>query len=288
MCKYIFLFLLGACLFTAKAQLINPSFEQTDSLGNIAGWTLAQGKLNRFSVVSFGVIPFTASNGNYFILLESDTTTLPVKRALFEQRFSFNDTPGSISLNYLYIPENTSQRADITTLFTRWNGTQRDTILYKNDTIPVVANGNAIPIQWNVYAGNLKGSYRSALLPDSGWIRLSNTDNTVPGKNIRLFADNITFGKWMVGLAEQTAAPQVSVFPNPASEHLVVAVNAEQQPDHFLLTAISGKQFVISGYGVTAGHQYSIPVREIPDGLYSLAVMKNSTQLYRHMIFIKH
>jgi hypothetical protein len=283
----IFSLLFIGCLLTAKAQLPNASFELTDSLGNTDGWNLAQGKISRFSVINFGVLPFTAAHGNYFILLESDTATLPVKRALFEQTAAFNDTPGSVYLNYLYIPENTAQHAEITLFFSKWNGTQRDTILYKNDTIPVVANGNTIPIQWNVYSANLKSSYRVAMLPDTAWIRISNTDNIVPGKNIKLFADNITFGKWAVGLKEQ-AANVVNIFPNPASAFLTVNTGSTQSASRFLLIDITGRQLAIPNYTRSADHEYIVPVQDVPDGLYTLAIMDETTVLHRQLIFIKH
>lgn len=283
----ILLLLFAGCLLTAKAQVYNASFEATDTIGNIDGWNLSQGKLSRFSVVNFGVIPFTAANGSYFILLESDTATLPAKRALFESRFAFTDTPGSIYLNYLYIPENTAQHAEITLFFSKWNGTQRDTVLYKNDTIPVVANGNNIPIQWNVYSASLDSSYRTAALPDTAWIRLSNTDNTVPGKNLRLFADNITIGKWAVGLKDY-AASVVNIFPNPVASLLTVKTGNTQTADRFVFTDMTGRQFAVTAYGQDTEHEYTIPVQHIPDGVYALAILNNETMLHRQLILIKH
>jgi hypothetical protein len=271
-------------MLTAEAQLINPSFEQTDSIGAISDWKLTQGKISRYSVINLGVIPFTASNGNYFILLESDTSTLPVKKALFEQQYALSDTPGSMYMDYLYIPENTSQHAEITLFFSKWNGSQRDTILFKTDTIPVIANGSIIPIQWNTYSANLKDLYKQVILPDTAWIRLSNTDN--PGKNIKLFADNISFSKWTVGLTEPETN-LVNIFPNPASDRLTIFTNGTAKPDRFLLVDITGKQFAIEAYTISAD-QYSISVNKVPDGLYSFVMMSNNTPLHRKLILVKH
>lgn len=283
--KSILSFLL-ICLFTASnAQVINPSFEATDSAGKIAGWTSVQGKITRLVAAQFGSIPFTASHGNYFILLETDTGALPVKPALLEQTFAFADTPSSFYLDYLYIPENTSQHASFSLLFTRWSGTQRDTVMYTHDTIPVVANGNSIPIQWNTLSVNLENAYRSAALPDSAWISFSNDNSTAPGRQIRLYMDHIIFGKWAVGLDERliTAA---RVYPNPATDHLVVKSTEDLENALMMLTDISGRQ-----YRITVHHSVAdgcvVPLSGIPEGMYFFSINHSGRMIYHKPVYIR-
>jgi hypothetical protein len=278
-------FLLTCSLFTAKAQLLNPSFENTDSLGNIDGWSLTQGKMSKHSVLTFGAVPFTAAQGNYFISLRSDTLVVPAERALFEQHCAFTDTPGSIYMNYLFIPENTDQRAQIELLLTKWNGGQRDTVLFISDTIAVVANGNNILIQWNTWSETLTGQYRMAILPDSAHVTLSNSDNTLPGKNLTLFADNITLSRWAVGLNE-TQMLQATLFPNPTSDLLTIRTDGIQEIAQFMLTDITGKQFAVAHDSFGNG-EYTIRVNAIPDGLYTLTMLGTHYPLHKQVL-IKH
>ena len=78
---------------SAFAQLQNPSFEQTDTTGRLSAWKLKQGNLTKLSAITFGAIPFTAFEGNYFALLESDTLQPSIKNGILEQIVSFADSP---------------------------------------------------------------------------------------------------------------------------------------------------------------------------------------------------
>jgi hypothetical protein len=186
--------LIGLLLLSLQgwAQLANPSFEQTDSTGAIANWQSLQGKTTRVTVEQFGILPFTAFHGNYFIKLESDTN--PIKVARFTQTFAFADTPASFYLHHLYLPENTNQTAGVQLLMTKWNGTSRDTVLFIRDSVHVVANGSQVPIQWNTFGTNLSNRYLLAQLPDTATIELTN-DLTATGTQIKWYVDALSFGQ---------------------------------------------------------------------------------------------
>jgi hypothetical protein len=266
----------------AFAQLQNPSFEQTDSTGKFLSWE-ANGKTTQITTAQFGVIPFTPYNGNYFSLLESDTQTINTKRGIFEQTFAFADTPGSFSLQYLYLPQTIAQHAQVQLYFSTWNGTSRDTILYIKDTLGLVTkNDTIIPIQWNTFAVTLKGNYRMNSLPDSAWIELQNDNSITPGKNVKLYLDHLQFGKWAVGLAEKHALT-FKVYPNPADD--ILFVKSDQKFSNCVFTSVDGKQFTPE---IKHAHgEVILSLFDIPNGLYILTLQTNSI-IYHKRILISH
>jgi hypothetical protein len=268
----------------ACAQLRNPSFELTDSTGMLANWKIQQGKLTKLSAIQFGAIPFTAFEGNYFALLQSDTSWPVVKAGIIEQQFVFADTPKSISINNLYLPENTSQHARLQLVFTKWNGSSRDTVLFLSDTLPVIADGNTIPIQWNAFNRTLSSLYRNASLPDSAWIRITN-DDTQTGKTVRLYLDHIRWSKWPVGLNEKQSL-RFNVYPNPA--HTQLTVQFSSIPEHCTLRLIrlSGQQ--VASFTIEQPlHTYEWNTAEISSGLYILQLISGLT-VSQQLITIQH
>lgn len=283
MFKILYSILLFSIHISAFAQLLNPSFEQTDSTGNLVAWNINQGKLTKLSAVNFGAFPFTAFHGNYFALLQSDTLSTTVKNGIIQQSFSFVDTPKSISINNLYLPENTSQHAQFILLFTRWNGTSRDTVLYVSDTLPIITQGNSIPIQWNVFNKTLTPYYRSATLPDSATLTIVNDDSET-GKTVGLYIDNIQFGKWPVGLKENTSF-NFSLYPNPANNRVIIQTNAEK-PDAVRLITLSGHEKTPSYYEIQPG-LYELHTAGLADGLYIIQLISHSA-ISQQIIRIQH
>lgn len=266
------------------AQLLNPSFEQTDSTGAMVNWKVLKGKLTKLSAVNFGAIPFTASEGNYFVLLQSDTLPLPIKAGTFEQAFAYADTPNNISLNNLFIPENTAQHARIKLLFTKWNGSSRDTVLFFNDTLPIIAQGTSIPIQWNTFNQTLTTFYRNQLLPDSAFISITNDDSQT-GKTIRLYLDDIRFGRWPVGL-DETHRLSFSVFPNPAHTQLTIQTVAMREVYTVNIISLSGQHTTTIEVNPLQ-NEYQLNTSDFPSGLYVLQLVSRST-LSQQLITIQH
>ncbi len=268
------LILFGILTIAAKAQFHNPSFELSDSANTLVSWNIEQEKVSKLSVAQFGIVPFTAAQGNYFALLETDTLQLPNRKAILTQTYALTDTPKSISLQYLYIPESNIQHATISLLFTKWNGSNRDTIQFLNDTIPVVANGNAVLLQWNKYAVNL--SYRSANLPDTATIQFSNDDSNT-GKNIRLYLDDIQFDRWLVGITEEPNWT-FNLYPNPASTYFTIEGNEMEDVKLFTL---DGKQVLYEQ------HPSTVMLNNIPEGIYICAVTHKSGAVARKLLVIQ-
>jgi hypothetical protein len=276
----IILFLLSSTLL--KAQLQNPSFEQTDTLGTLSNWRLTQGKATQMTSIQFGVIPFTPYQGNFFVLLESDTLTPTTKRATLEQTFVYADTPGNIAFHYFYIPKSLDQHGQIVLLFTSWNGFSRDTVLYLKDTITAVADSNSIRIQWNVYAKTLKGLYRTSTLPDTAMIIFKNDDAPIAGKDIRLYLDDLHFGQWATGLSEQTLS-DILVYPNPA--HEILFISCPDPYADYSLTDITGA--VVKPESTIEQNGLRLNLRSIPSGLYFLQ-LKNAQSIFTKRILINH
>jgi hypothetical protein len=276
--------LIGLLLLSLQgmAQMSNPSFEQTDSTGAIANWQLLQGKATRVTVEQFGIIPFTAFAGNFFTKLESDTDNAPVKAARFVQTFPLADTPASFYLHHLYLPENTNQTAGIQLLMTKWNGASRDTILYVIDSVPAVANGNQVPIQWNRFGTTLRNRYLLAQLPDTATLELTN-NRSATGTQIRWYVDDLSFGKWPVGINEVQTKLVMEVYPNPASEQILVKL---PQPSAALeLRTLQGLQLTVPMETLTDG-TCIINTQSLPNGLYVLYAPSDPN--LRELICIQH
>lgn len=269
MFKQLLLTLLFSLPVYVFAQLQNLSFETIDTTGRLSFWQVKQGKLSKFSVVNFGALPFTAFQGNYFALLESDTFSSPLKKGIIEQSSAFTDTPQSIILRNLYIPENTAQHAELTLLLSKQNGTTRDTILFMRDTLPIVANGNTIPIQWNTFSKTLSPFYRSKQLPDSAFISITN-DNTQTGKTIRCYIDALSFGKWPVGLQEVSAL-SFRLFPNPATNKLTIRTES-LDPVTIRIISICGSEQMVESTDVQPGN-IELNIEDLPSGLYIVQLL---------------
>ncbi|MES2780972.1 MAG: T9SS type A sorting domain-containing protein [Bacteroidota bacterium] len=284
MFKILFSILLLSLTTTAFAQLLNPSFEQTDSTGALSDWKVTQGNFTKLSAVTFGAIPFTAFEGNYFTLLESDTLNTPIKAGTLEQSFVYADTPKNISINNLFIPENTAQHARIKLLFTKWNGTSRDTVLYLNDTLPIIAEGTSIPIRWNTYTQTLTTFYRNQQLPDSAIISITNDDSQT-GKSIRLYLDNIRFGKWPVGMTELQPFT-FQLFPNPAQDRLTIQASKITDPLTIRIISLSG-QTLETLKMEEPSDRYEVNTSGFASGLYVLQIL-SQVAVSQQLITIQH
>lgn len=207
-------------LSLAIAQPSNPSFEWVDSTGATSFWQLEQGKVTRYSVLQFGSLPFTPSNGNYFVSLETDTTNAPIA-CVFKQSFAVSDTIRKIGFDYLYLPQTSLQRAGFTAIATKWNGAQQDTLFTLTDGLAPVTDNNVVLLQWNAY----ETTWPLAATADTIHLQFTNDIDNAPGKQVRLLLDNVRVGKFPVGLETIESNPSFDLFPNPASTQVNITSN---------------------------------------------------------------
>ncbi|MCU0441651.1 MAG: T9SS type A sorting domain-containing protein [Bacteroidia bacterium] len=214
------LFVCKAMLSLAIAQPTNPSFEWADSTGATAFWQLKQGKVLRYSVLQFGSLPFTPSNGNYFVSLETDTTNAPIA-CVFQQSFAVSDTIRKIEFDYLYLPQTSLQRAGFKATGTKWNGGQQDTLFTFTDSLAPVTDSNAVLLQWNPYQTTLPFNSTA----DTIHLQFTNDIDNAPSKQVRLLVDHVRVGKFPVGLETIKSSLSFDVFPNPASTQVNITSN---------------------------------------------------------------
>lgn len=267
MIKYtLLIFLLP---FAAIAQVQNPSFEQSDSLGNTVHWTLAQGRLTRWSARSFNGIPFTAADRNFFIELQSDTQAT-VKHAIFGQSFPVSAIDKSVYVNFLLLTADTSVYAGLTYTATKWNGTQRDTITSVTHPIKAVLNGNFIPVQWNNFSANTLATAQA----DSAHIQITNGLNAPNYKNAVLFIDNLTLKTWPTSIAEINKPNTIQLYPNPASDWLNISgiESATQAKIYDQLGQL------IEQYNLSSNHQ-TIDISNLKNGWYYIQFNNASSSI---------
>jgi hypothetical protein len=254
----------------AQSQLVNPSFEQIDTLQQLRGWSLSQGKQTLFSALTINGVPLVAAHGNYFILLAPDTSTPQIKPAILRQQSAFISRPQQITLEYFYIPQALNQRAGITLMFSKWNAGRRDTILYLNDTLPFDAPDGRIPIKWNQYGKTLTPFYRSTLSPDTALLQLTNETEPATGKDVKLFIDDIRFGPWALGLT-YAGKHKIRAYPNPAN-HVFYIRYIDEEVQTVQLIDVLGKMYSLPIIHVA--DEIKADVSTIENGMYWIKVNK--------------
>jgi hypothetical protein len=190
------------------------SFEP-DSLG-YTGWQILGGRCGITNLKLVGLIPFTATDGNYFMALENDSSA-PQPKGSVSAIIALTEMPQSISFDYFYLPYLAKQVGLLQFQFYK-NGAE---VSAGFDTIrPVFAGRDTIDLQWQRRQFDLP---LLTQLPDSCRLQWW-ADVTTPfsGKPL-LLLDNLQWSKWKVGLAE-AKANTLKIFPNPASSNFTIGL----------------------------------------------------------------
>lgn len=250
---------------TAVHAQFNPSFEQYDSIQNPIGWKIVSGIAKRQTVKLINNIPFTATQGNYYLQLTNDTLSNPRVNGILTNRFAFNDTPYSLYVDAFLIPSFVSDYASVNILFKSDVG---DTVLSIFDTLkPVTQPGNPsqILLKWNTYPIDLKSAYRLKQKPDSCILTLTNS-NSASGF-ATLFIDNLHFSSFAVGFSDEFIQPKIDVFPNPSAG--VIHIEGITEPCTITIYDLTGAKIVNNE---TAEAEHTVNLTELNSGIYLLNI----------------
>ena len=80
---------------------------------------------------------------------------------------------------------------------------------------------------------------------------------------------------------------KISIYPNPAVEHLMVQIDGEIKNAKFELNSMIGNKLVIKPEEMGAG-KYKIPVKELATGYYFLIVKDEDKRFKKAFKFLKH
>jgi len=275
--KTLFSFLLSAvAALTASAQIPNAGFEtwtttsgynMPDSWDNMNAMTAAMSvytctkgtpgsagtsylKLVSKSVSGMGVMPGVATSGT----LDQTNMSRPWARS----GFAFSQRPQSLTGKWQYMASGSDQ-GYIGVFLTRWDAAtgKRDTVAY------ALKNLTGMAMSWASFTLNL--SYKSTADPDSAMILFSASGMT-PVANSYLYVDALAFTGVVAAINADNPIQGLTVFPNPATEHLVITVkdiaanqatvsliNAAGMTVRTYAGAIPSEGYVLSTLGLAAG-----------------------------------
>ncbi len=251
----------------------NLSFEP-DSNG-LTGWTSISGKSGAHALKLIGAIPFSATNGSYFMVLENDSAAANPK-GMVADTFAYTSSPKSLSFDAFYLPATLNQYALFTIKFIK-----SGTLLYNHtDTIkPIFSGVDTLAVKWNQYNFNLPTLSQQ---PDT-CIIIFTADHTTPftGKPI-LFIDYIRFSLWNVGIPI-SKAQKVELYPNPASNQVQLSIPTAGIQS-VTITDICGKLVSQSAFGgITTA---IIDVSAFINGYYQLIISDSAGKQYTEKLLI--
>jgi hypothetical protein len=256
----------------------NPSFEQYDSLSRLTGWKLVSGNITGNTLKLINNIPFTATQGNFYIELSHDT--INDKKGSIANRFALNDTPSALYIDAFCVPAFVGDFATIKLLLTT---SANDTVLLMTDSIkPITAPGNPtqILLRWNVYGYDLKPFYRSNQIPDSAYILITNS--TSDAGSAILFTDNIRFSDFALGSTKASATSKISIFPNPCNGPLYIT--GMNKPGRVNIYSLQGE--FLHSIDVEDFSQL-IDFSDLSDGLYLLHIRSDSVNGWQKILIRK-
>jgi Secretion system C-terminal sorting domain len=184
--------------------------------------------------------------------------------------YAFSSRPQYFNWYGKFSPANGVDSGFAFVFLTKWNGTSSDTIAVAGRVL-----GSAVPA-WQGY--NDPFIYNTAfnnLIPDTMVIAFSATDDVVPRPGGTLWVDDISFTGY-VGIEDApTAANEVRVFPNPATEFTNLSFTSLAAKS-VVVFDIAGRQ--VGRYDVN-NKQAKIDSYSLASGVYTYAVLDENEQI---------
>lgn len=279
--------LLACCLFSLHlfAQVIpNGSFELADSAGQMLSWQVRSGQVTRSSAQFRAGVPFTATDENFFVSIEHDTLSSPVKAGRISNTFACTDTPLTLLFDAFYAPRFSNQHYLVEVLLTRWNAGHRDTVLYKRDSVAAVINSNNELVRgWTTQQLDLVPGFRNRVLPDTAGITITSDIPPIINTTV-LLLDHFHFSSWRVGMHEpKDEAPRFTLFPNPATGSSIQLQCNETTPVLAGIYTMTGQ--LLHSHEITAQSAAAIDISMLGNGLYLMHLKTaNGQQLIKFAV----
>jgi hypothetical protein len=264
---------------SAFAQIPNGGFENWTSMGSYSNpdnwdqfnamtapmsvYTATKGtpgspgtaylKLVSKAVAMMGVMPGIAVCG-----VLSTATYQPISGFAYAQR------PQSFTGKYQYMASG-SDVGFMAVYLTKWNTAMgmRDTVAMAIDSLTGMA------MSWANF--NINFMYMNGDTPDSAMIILSASGAT-PVANSYLYADNLAFSGSVAGIKENKLNAAVNLFPNPASDKLVVSItNSKAVKGQIEIYDVIGKK-IKSFNEVDFTSNITIDIADLNKGAYLIKV----------------
>jgi hypothetical protein len=266
---------------TAFAQIPNAGFENWTSAGsynNPDNWDQLNAMTSSASIYTC-TKGTPGQTGSAYIKLVSKTvgtmgvmpgiaTTGMINMSNFSVTggFPFTQRPQSLTGAWQYMASG-SDAGFVAVYLTKWNSSMgmRDTVAM------AMQNLSGMVMSWTSFSINLM--YTKGGFPDTAQIILSSS-GMVPVANSYLYADNLAFTGSIAGIKENKFNAEIKLFPNPASDKLVVSVgNSKSTKGQIEIADMQGKKIKsLNNIDFTANT--SIDIADLPKGEY---IIKLST-----------
>jgi hypothetical protein len=166
----------------------------------------------------------------------------------------YTSQPTDYSFQYKYTPV-AGDTAVSQVVFTKWNGTSRDTLAYGGMIYTAAASAftlSTIPIVWI-----------NPALPDSVTMIFASSSGAVPQINTTFIIDDIQMN-FALGVSEPFMDNNFSVFPNPASD-LVNFTTTNDKADNVMIFDLAGREVAREKF---FEKKAQINIDLLPAGLY--------------------
>ncbi len=263
-------------LSVVNAQIPNAGFEMWSSMGsyeNPNGWSTMNDLTTNLSVYT-ATKGTPGSPGSSYLMLTSKTVGPTVVNGIavsgtFDpvsqqptSGFPFTGQPQSLTGKWQHMIYGSSQ-GSVSAVLTRWDvaSNSRVTVATASKTLSGMA------MSWASFT--IPFVYTETNAPDTCIIVLK-ASGTSPTNQDYLYVDNLAFSGNVAGIPELKNQDKFSVYPNPASDLLNVAVDNLEVGSCFVEFINEAGQIVLSKAAELSKdhHNFSIEVGNLPKGVY--------------------
>ncbi len=263
--------------WTSKGSYNNPDLWSclNDITTTMSAYTCMKGtpgnpgtsyiKLVSTNVTGLGVVPGISVSGKI------DPVTMQPKSG-----FPFNQRPAKLTGSWQHMIYGSSQ-GFIDIQLTRWDvATSSRKIIASTHQ-----NLSGMAMSWASF--NISLTYMDGSTPDSCIITLA-ASGSAPTANDYLYIDNLAFTGSVAAISEVFSDKIISLYPNPASETLVIDLSAlDHKNVSFKVFDIQGK-VVMEIQNANVASKIQLNVANLPKGNYVLNVISKDRTFFRKFI----
>jgi hypothetical protein len=179
----------------------------------------------------------------------------------------YTDKPLKVKYCAKYAPV-AGDSAEVFCLLTKWNGTSRDTIAYGNiKHMSAVASYTNFEFPLTYYSQVTPDSCTLLCVASAGY-DFGTLTNSAGQVNSALTIDNLRFD-FTVGMEENTAKPEVKMFPSPVVDILNIALEKGQTSTTYRIIDLAGRTVL---NGTINGQSSAVNVSTLAQGTYWVQV----------------
>jgi hypothetical protein len=179
----------------------------------------------------------------------------------------YTDRPLRVKYCAKYAPV-AGDSAEVFCVLTKWNGSSRDTIGYGNmKHLSAVGNYTNFEFPITYWSANAPDTVSLLCVASAGY-DFGTLTNSTGQVNSALTVDNLRFD-FTVGMEENTAKPEVKMFPSPVVDILNIALEKGQTSTTYRIIDLAGRTVL---NGTINGQSSAVNVSTLAQGTYWVQV----------------